>query len=353
MDRERLKVAWIGQDKYFPNDGGYSNLFYEAHSLDAMVIPYREVSVDRLMGYDIAIFSDNKDYRVYDGKLKMIRDAYPDLLIGWRQESEVSNIFRRHRIHGNKGPEEHLDVDPLKVWENCQMADFVIVHNKGDYSESFYKVYADGKPVFALPPFIPYEKLARYSKPRQAKQKRIFVGFHYGWKEGGLMGYIVAGQKKYNDFSLLRVAHNDINNEAMSCISKMIDGGFHKKKVENIPVVDRVVLCKYFADSYIVINLREPTACRTNALCAVAGTPMIGNEQSDVQRLLFPDLCVNKYDLETIDILVGRLINDNAFYDYCVDYAQGNLYKVGVEESSKVMRDKVYKIYNEKRGVKK
>jgi hypothetical protein len=76
---------------------------------------------------------------------------------------------------------------------------------------------------------------------------------------------------------------------------------------------------------------------------------MIGNEQSDVQNIVYPDLCVNKYDLMKIDCLLEKLIKDSDFYDHCVRVAKDNLSRIAVEECGRSLRENILKAYKERK----
>jgi len=340
-----LKTALIVEEVMDVNEGGWCNLALTAKALDADQIPYNKINYDELAKYQCIIVVDNKDYRLFGDVAQKIRAKYPKMFMGWHQESEVSNIMRRHKIHGDdRASEESWCISTLKVWESVQVCDFIICHNDRDYSTSFYHIYSGGKPCFALGPFLPIDKVKHFWKPREKKEKKICFGMNYGWREAGLQGYIVVGQDKFNGFELLRKIRGNPESPQEIYATKMIDENFYKKKVNSTSIGGRIALVDYFSTCYLAINLREPTACRTNAACAASGTPMIGNEQSDVQNLIYPDLCVNKYDLKRISFLLEALIMDTAFYDRCVAIAANNLWLIGEEQCGNNLRDAILKI---------
>lgn len=345
----KLKTAMICEEVMDVNEGGWCNLALTAQALDADQIPYNKVEETDLSQYQLILFIDNKDYRIIDGLLPKIRTQYPNAFIGWHQESEVSNPTRRHKCHGDeRASEESWDIATLKVWEDVQAADFIIVHNEHDFSDSFYHIYSGGKPCFALGPFLPIDRVQAFWKSRLQKEKKICFGMNYGWREAGLQGYIVAGQEKFRGFELLRKIRGNPASPQEILATQTVDENFYKIKVNATNMGGRITLVDYFSTCYVAICLREPTACRTNAACAASGTPMIGNEQSDVQQIIYPDLCVNKYDLMKVDYLLEKLIKDSDFYDHCVQVAKENLWRIGVEECGRDLREKVLKIWRQR-----
>jgi len=341
-----LKTAMICEEIMDVNDGGWCNLAMTAKALDADQISYKHIDYETLGQYQLILVIDNKNYKLFGTIPQQIRARWPNIFMGWHQESEVSNIFRRHKIHGDDAAsEEGWCISSLKVWDAVQVCDFVIVHNEHDYSPSFYNIYSGGKPVFTLGPFLPLDRVWQYWKPREAKEKKICFGMNYGWREAGLQGYIVAGQKKFREFELFRKIRGNPESPQEKYATKMVDENFYKIPVNATNMGGRLTLVDYFSICYAVICLREPTACRTNAACAASGTPMIGNEQSDVQQIIYPDLCVNKYDLMKIDSLLEKLIKDSDFYDHCVQVAKDNLWRIGAEQCGKDIREKIMLIW--------
>lgn len=66
--------------------------------------------------------------------------------------------------------------------------------------------------------------------------------------------------------------------------------------------------------------LMNATAAGSFALnCAYHGIPCIGDKKADTQRILFPDLSVDTYEIGTASILLDKLRTDKSFY---IDIAQ-------------------------------
>lgn len=343
-----LKCALIVEKRITESTGGFDNLALTAKAIDADLIPYSEINLNAIKQYQCVIVIDNKDYRKFGMICSQIRTAHPSVLLGWHQESEVSNIFRRHKCHDDLvSSEESFCIASLKVWDNIKHCDFIIVHNAADFSCSFYWVFGQYKPIFSLPPFLPINEMKQYYKSQQEKEKLIYLGFNYNWREGGFLSYLIAGQKQFREFELVRryrggkIEEGSKEHEVMS----LINNNFYKVPVTTLIGSNRIELAKLFARCYVALNLREPTACRTNAVCAAVGTPMIGNEQSDTQRILFPDLCMNKYDLFKGTQLLTRLINDTGFYTECVNKAQKNLINAGIDNSAKILQKEILEIW--------
>jgi hypothetical protein len=66
--------------------------------------------------------------------------------------------------------------------------------------------------------------------------------------------------------------------------------------------------------------------------CAYLGIPCIGNIKTNTQRLCFPDLSVEPYDLVKAKSLIKRLVYDKEFYTECSNKAK-KLYQEKFYES--------------------
>jgi hypothetical protein len=327
-----------------PNE--YDNLYQTGMALGAVLKRYDEITkenFDTIGDYDCIIVVDNKDYRVLKDLPLRIRQWFPRAFMGFHQESEVSNIFRRQHCHGDRTTnQENWHIGILKTYEYVNACNFVICHNANDLSPSFYGVFSNGKPCITTRPFLPIEKISWMFKERHEKKKKLLVGANYGWREGGFLGYLVAA--RFHGFSLVARRRGLINDQDRFAIEK-VNHNFHLKEVEILErSQNRQVFAKAISECYAGIYLMEPTACRTNAIAAAVGTPLISNKGSDVAQILFPELCIDKYDLEKGEALMNRLINDEGFYQRCVDYAGENLYKVGIEESGNFLREQIHQL---------
>jgi hypothetical protein len=344
-----LKTAMISSKKTVLNEGGFDNLAYTANALNADYLEYQNLNYESLAQYQMILLVDIKDYRICNGAGQKIRKMYPNMFMGWHQESCCANIFRRHKCYGNSTvSEESWDVNVLSIWKTIMACDFIICHNKNDFSLSFYNIFSDNKPCFSLSPFLPTEEAVKYFKPIEEKEKVISIGYNYDWREGGFLGYLIA--QHFTDYEMIQQQRGKLNNPVQRVAIDNINYNFSKRIVTTIPHIDdRIKMAHFFAKCYVAINLREPTACRTNSVCAAGGTPMIGNEQSDVQRKLFPDLSINKYDLTRGKELLRTLINDKDFYNNCVKVAKENLWQAGIEQSTKELTEGILKIYEAKK----
>ncbi|GAJ01113.1 unnamed protein product, partial [marine sediment metagenome] len=66
----------------------------------------------------------------------------------------------------------------------------------------------------------------------------------------------------------------------------------------------------------LVLNLSpRALAGRTAAECAVIGTPIIGNIETSLQRLLWPDLSVNPFDITKITEITFKLLENDEYHE--------------------------------------
>ncbi len=349
---ETMKTLMIVQQKVGITYGGFDNLTLTAKALNADIFTKETIPSD-LNNYQCCIIVDNVNYNVFNNIAIDIRKTYPDMLIGWHQEKEVDNIFKRHKCHYDMtSSEESWCISSLKVWNNVNVCDFIILHNSHDQSINFYSIFAPEIKMIISGPFLPIDEISQYYKHRTKKLHQIAFGFNfYDYRGGAFLGYLVAGQKKYNSFNLCiwAEANSSHSTDKMKETHEVIQKEFYQRKI-NIFYMQgsRINLAKFFADCYIVINLRKPTSGRTNAICAAVGTPMIGNEESSIQQKLFPDLCVNRLNLLKIDTLLHNLVNDINFYDYVVKIASENTSKVSIESCSKYLKENIERIWKQR-----
>lgn len=90
------------------------------------------------------------------------------------------------------------------------------------------------------------------------------------------------------------------------------------------------------AHTYIAVHpMPAAAAGRDQIAFAALGIPCIGNEELDIQRDLFPDLCLNDiYDVGPIQMFVSMLLNDQDFYDRCRDKAKSRLLQYDLQAAA-------------------
>lgn len=343
-----IKTAMVVSQIVGATYGGWDNLALTAEALGADRFTLHTLPIDKLENYQCIIVVDNTNYNIYGDICIRIREKYPNMLIGWHQEKEVDNIFHRHRCHYDmSSSEESWCISSLKVIENLQVCDFIILHNEHDRSPEMYEILAPQAYQVISGPFLPVEEMSKFRKPKEEKRKRIAFGHTYGWREGGFLGYMACGD--FKDFELWRWDHAKVTPEKAK-IDEIMRHNFHKR---NVAVFEtggcRRNLAKFLSECYIVISMREPTAGRTNALCAAVGTPIIGTNTNTTQQILFPDLAVDKYDLKKIHKLVKLLIENKTLYNTCVDMALNALPKVSKETCGDRLRSFIESLYANKR----
>lgn len=334
--------------------GGYGcdNLTLTGRALDADILLFRDkgklvdiLDKNDMSIYDCVIIMDCKDYRMLQDLPARLRSARPNIFMGMHQESEWTNIFIRTQYE-NKTRYEGFSKSLIHTVKWFEATDFVICHNTE--STKFYKVFSGGKPCFVTLPFLDIETEGKHFKSRLQKYPVILIGGSYNLREGGFLAYLMTkGIALRYGIYLETSARNWKISKGDAIEFKMVTDAFepkvtHKDGLQHEPYVER--LSRYYA----IVWLMESTACRINAECAAIGTPII-SLKGNVQNILWPELAIDKYDLEKGQKLLERLCTDTEFYEGCVEYAQANIHKVGIEASSKLIRDKVRKLYEKER----
>lgn len=87
--------------------------------------------------------------------------------------------------------------------------------------------------------------------------------------------------------------------------------------------------------AYVAIHMMPAAAAgRDQIAFAALGIPCVGNPELDIQRELFPDLCVaDLYDPQAVRARVEKLLLDRDFYLACRNRAQDQIYNYGLQSA--------------------
>lgn len=320
----------------------FDNLYQTGLALNADFFEYENIDIADLGRYQLIIIVDNKDYRILRDIPIRIRKAWPGVFMGFHQESEVQNIFYRQSCHGDsKARFTAWNIGILKVHEFVSACDFVICHNEHDHSFSFYDIFA-GKPCICSRPFVPLDALKDINRPDS--RNKLLIGASWNLREGGFLGYLVA-RGFDTEYELCARRRGRYDEQSMWATKTITDYFKSNVKIEE-STVNRLAFAKLAAGCIAGIYLMEPTACRTNAICAAVGTPLISYERSTAARIVFPDLLVDKYDLRKARKLLNRLLTDEEFWLHCSHYAQKKVVSLGAVESGAHLRKEILKLWN-------
>lgn len=88
--------------------------------------------------------------------------------------------------------------------------------------------------------------------------------------------------------------------------------------------------------TYIAVHpMPAAAAGRDQIAFAALGVPCIGNGELDIQRELFPELCLTDiFDVEAIRTLIRKLLDDRGFYSYCRDMALKRVQSYGLANAA-------------------
>ena len=103
--------------------------------------------------------------------------------------------------------------------------------------------------------------------------------------------------------------------------------GEEKMGLIHLPYLEWIDWLHELSKFRFAVNMMPTVAAGTFSLnAAFLGIPCIGNRQIDTQKLCFPELSVDAYDIESACKLARRLKIDTRFYAECSQQAK-KLYK--------------------------
>lgn len=206
-----------------------------------------------------------------------------------------------------------------QIWYLNQLrnVDFILCHNEIDVK--FFKVIS-GKPCYVLPTLMIEDGL---EPPNQRNEEIMCGGTMCQWYSGH-SSYEIANSLNLPIYAP-KMGRFIKSNQKDGLLSE--DCGVF----ENLHYLDYMSWVNWIYElskRKYAVHMMPTVAAGTFSLnCAFLGIPCISNELLDTQRLCFPDLSVNVYDLEKAKKLMLKLKNDKDFYNHCSKAAKENYEK--------------------------
>lgn len=199
-----------------------------------------------------------------------------------------------------EGPSWYYQSLPLveSMWFLNQMmsVDVVFAHNDVD------KLYYEGlleKPTYINPTLMIEDSVKNLPK---VQRNGVIMGGNLGRWYGGIDSYMVASEFE-----------TEISAPQMGRMDKM---ELNVGDITHLPYLEWVEWIEKLNEFKYAVHLNPNTIAGTfNLNCAYLGIPCIGNINSNTQRLCFPDLSVEPYDLVTAKKLANKLKTDTEFYN--------------------------------------
>ena len=205
-----------------------------------------------------------------------------------------------------EGPSWYYQSLPLveSMWFLNQMmsVDVVFAHNGVD------KLYYEGlleKPTYINPTLMIEDSVKNLPK---VERNGVIMGGNLGRWYGGIDSYMIASELE-----------TEISAPQMGRMDKM---ELNVDDIKHLPYLDWVDWIKKLNEFKYAVHMNPNTIGGTfNLNCAYLGIPCIGNINSNTQRLCFPELSVEPYDLVTAKKLANKLKTDSEFYNMVSEIA--------------------------------
>ena len=223
--------------------------------------------------------------------------------------SEMKRVCKKYAFM-QEGPSWFFQSLPLpqQLWfYNIMLqADFVLAHN--DIDKEYYEGLLD-KPTFINPTLMIEDPI---SITEQNRSGTIIGGNLVRW---------------YGGFNSLLVAQESGEKVFAPQMGRMEKEELQLPDITHLPYMQWDEWIRALNAFKYAVHLNPNTIGGTFHLnCAYLGIPCIGNINTNTQRLCFPDLSVEPYDLKTARLLMRRLSSDSDFYHECSSKAK-KLYK--------------------------
>lgn len=233
--------------------------------------------------------------------------------------SQLRRVCKKYALM-QEGPSWFFQDLPLEqsLWFVNIMfnADFVLAHNNCD--KEYYEGLLDKK-CYINPTLMVEDPIDSKKLINSIDRKNVIIG-------GNLVRW-------YGGFNSLMVAKElgcDIYAPSMGRMhksEKLVDDITHLPYAVWSDWIEQLSQFKY------AIHLNPTLIAGTfNLNCAYLGIPCIGNINSNTQRICFPDLSIEPYDIKSAKKLIQKLCNDKDFYLYCSTSAK-ELYNANFSET--------------------
>ena len=231
----------------------------------------------------------------------------------------------------------------IEYFNIVQEVDAVFCHNECDkrYYEELTK-----KPVYIMPTFINLTFINNL--PKASKQDDIImIGGNAGnWYNGVSSLLAVKDCEKIKTVCFPTMGRKLENEEIlMSVISK--------KDIRYLPYIGWDKFTSTLSQFKYAIHLMPtPAAGSFHLQCAAVDVPCIGNKAVDTQRICFPDLSIDPYDIKKAKELIEKLTNNKDFYNKVVATARKNREQFSASVCAAQVKKNLKEIIND-RGTKR
>lgn len=188
-------------------------------------------------------------------------------------------------------------VDQINFYNLIGECDSILAHNEHDFA--YYKGMFPTKPVGVLDTLM-IENLIKDIEP--SKEDKVIIGGNFARWYGGFESYIVASEFNVPVYGQSSHAKREGEDQLVNILPRMLWVDWMKK----------LSTFKY------AVHMMPTVAAGTFALnCAYLGIPCIGNREVTTQKLCYPNLSVDVWDVRYARELAQKLVKDNDFYNDC------------------------------------
>ena len=240
-------------------------------------------------------------YWAYNYYILYLLEQYPEKSIIGIQEESVQDVSRYSSL---------LSVYHRRVLDNI---DGYIVEN--DQFEQYVRQFTDD--VLRVPLHVPEGQFESVTGSNTRTGEVCL----------GITSWNIDFSNFYTNIAVLDRLRDDgyqLNGELLGVQD------FQKRMTADYDEIEFVTTTGYVeSDFYEYISQYEfgihlttrATSGRVSAEFAGVGVPLIGNKNNDLQQRCWPDLSIDPFDIDSAIELATRLLEDDAFYDQCVQRA--------------------------------
>lgn len=195
-------------------------------------------------------------------------------------------------------------------------ADFVLAHNDAD--AKYYEGLLE-KTVYINPTLMIEDSIKDIE---QVEREGVMLG-----------GNLVRWYGGFNSLVVAQLTGEDIYAPQMGRMDPLEPS---MQEINHLPYLEWVDWIKALNKVKYAVHLNPNSIGGTFSLnCAYLGIPCIGNEDSNTQRLCFPDLSIRPDDIKTAKSLMRKLMSDQTFYNHISNSAKVNYSKFFSETNYK------------------
>jgi len=218
--------------------------------------------------------------------------------------------------------------NPFALENELMQADFIFVSEPK--MQTFVKsLLNDRKPVHQIVHPSNIEAIGSVAKPKEMRSDEIVALIHR-YDNNWLYPFLATYELPWNTHALLLDPSLEVH---LHAFFKYIKAGF-----EFTAYLDWVSRKKVVLDSYHRIH----TYGRTPVDNACLKLPTVGSDWTYSQKYLWPELTVEAGDVYSQKQLIIKIMENDTFYDDCVDYASERIDTYSYENRKKDLLDKLY-----------